>query len=629
MNIYLSLGILVLIAYVVGRIFGRLGFPKIIGYILTGIVFSPNTFDWIPQTMIDQTDALLTICLSFIAFEVGGELRWSAIKKQENVIVGVTVMASFIPFLLITGGFYLLHILAPGTIPLQNPGIVLVFAILLASLASPTDPTATLAVIHEYNARGKVKNTIVGVAALDDALGVLLFSISVSLGLYLIGSSSAFGAALLEALLHIGGAVVTGIVAAGLMNLFIRFLKDENEGQWIIIIFSLIALCYGVATFLNLDELLACLVMGAVVANRSEHRKIVFNTLERYTEELIFLFFFVLSGLQLEIQSIPAALLPILVFVILRTTGKFAGAYLGAAMAGADAEVRKYTVGGLLPQGGIVIGLALILNRYEAFSGIFDLLLAVVMGATIIHELTGPILAKQSLIKAGEIQLKKDIDKNKISRVTRSKSEARATYNRLSKVYDKLIHPFEKKEKQHGLALLNAQPGETILEIGFGTGNNLVELAKAVGKDGKIFGIDIAERMLEVTRQRLEKARLEERAELKRGDAVQLPYEDNSFDAVFMSFVLDLFDNPDIPKVLEECQRVLKPEGRLVNVSLQKADTLSNNIYETVHEAFPKTVDCRPIPADALLEEAGFTVEEKKDLSMFGLKVSCILASVV
>ncbi len=239
------------------------------------------------------------------------------------------------------------------------------------------------------------------------------------------------------------------------------------------------------------------------------------------------------------------------------------------------------------------------------------------------------MLAKQALTNAGEINPENEKKHETVSRVTRTKAEARAAYNRLSKVYDILIHPFEKKEKQYGLALLDAQPGETILEVGFGTGNNLVEMAKAVGNKGRVYGVDIADRMVEMTREKLKKEGLDEIAELERGDAVQLPYEDDQFDAIFMSFVLDLFDNPDIPKVLEECQRVLKPNGRLVNVSLQKADTLSNNIYETVHEAFPKTVDCRPIPADALLEEAGFTVEEKKDLSMFGLKVSCILASVV
>lgn len=213
-----------------------------------------------------------------------------------------------------------------------------------------------------------------------------------------------------------------------------------------------------------------------------------------------------------------------------------------------------------------------------------------------------------------------------VCRVPRSKEEARAAYNRLSKIYDTLIHPFEKTQKQAGLDCLDAKPGEKILEVGFGTGNNLLAIARPVGKKGGVAGIDISDEMVRIARQKLEKEGLSGNARLTRGDATQLPYEDNAFDAIFMSFVLDLFDNPDIPLVLKECKRVLKEGGRLVNVSLQKADTLSNRLYEILHNAFPAMIDCRPIRAGRSLEEAGFTVVEEKDLSMWGLKVRCVRA---
>lgn len=217
----------------------------------------------------------------------------------------------------------------------------------------------------------------------------------------------------------------------------------------------------------------------------------------------------------------------------------------------------------------------------------------------------------------------------KVCRVPRSKEEARAAYNRLSKIYDTMIHPFEKTQKQAGLDCLDAKPGEQILEIGFGTGNNLMEIARAVGEKGAVAGIDISDEMLRIARRKLEAKGLSNNARLMRGDATRLPYEDNAFDAIFMSFVLDLFDNPDIPLVLKECKRVLKKNGRIVNVSLQKADTLSNRLYENLHNAFPSLIDCRPIRAGRSLEDAGFTVLEEKDLSMWGLKVRCVLAVVL
>ena len=275
---------------------------------------------------------------------------------------------------------------------------------------------------------------------------------------------------------------------------------------------------------------------------------------------------------------------------------------------------------------GIVIGLALALNRYDSFSEFFDLLLAVVMGATVIHELVGPLLAKQALTKAGEIGPKREKPKREMSRVRRSGDEARRAYNRLSRVYDTFIHPFERTTKNRGLELLNVQPGEVILEMGFGTGNNLLQIAEAVGEKGQVYGIDIADKMVEITRAKLEAGGLSHLVDLRRGDALKLPYEDSYFDAVFLSFVLDLFDNPDLPVVLGECRRVLKPEGRLVNVSLQQADTLANDLYVTIHETFPRLVDCRPIPAATLLEEAGFRIEQAEERSMLGLRVGCVRA---
>ncbi|WP_445664661.1 cation:proton antiporter [Fodinibius sp. AD559] len=404
MNTLLVIGFLIVVGYFAGRFCETIGIPKVIGYIFTGILFSPNTMDWISPDFIVNTKPLLSISLAFITFEVGGELKWSKIKKREKDIFGITLMASIVPLVLIVGIFYLSGLIFSWYLPFTDLSVILAFSLLLAALASPTDPTATLAVIHQYKVEGIVKDTILGVAAIDDALGIFVFSLGIAVSSFLLQETGNLQHSLYFALHHIGGGILVGLVIALIMKIFLNYNnKIKGEGNWIIITFSLIAICYGTAAFMEMDELLACMVMGMIVVNTSENHKLVFETIERYTEELIFLFFFVLSGLQLNVQMIPQALLPILLFVLLRMVGKYSGSYLGAAIVKSEPKIKKYTAGGLIPQGGIVIGLVLLLNQYEAFSVFYDILLAVVMGSVILNEIIGPLAAKYSLQKAGEI----------------------------------------------------------------------------------------------------------------------------------------------------------------------------------------------------------------------------------
>jgi len=215
-----------------------------------------------------------------------------------------------------------------------------------------------------------------------------------------------------------------------------------------------------------------------------------------------------------------------------------------------------------------------------------------------------------------------------ISRVLRSKQEARATYNRLSRWYDLLEGWSETKSKNEGLQGLDVAKGEQVLEVGFGTGHGLVALAHQVAKSGKVYGLDISEGMLQVARKRVAKADLLDRVELRIGDAEAMPFGDDSFDALFMSFVLELFDTPQIPVVLQECRRVLRSGGRISVVALSKEGDAGvvRQLYEWTHKQFPRFVDCRPIFVQRALENAGFQVVQTAKESMWGLPVEIIVA---
>jgi len=215
-----------------------------------------------------------------------------------------------------------------------------------------------------------------------------------------------------------------------------------------------------------------------------------------------------------------------------------------------------------------------------------------------------------------------------ISRVTRDREAARASYDRMSGWYDLLAHPSEKKYTELGLRMLSVQEGETVLEIGFGTGHAIVTLAQSAGDSGWVYGVDISEGMRGIALSRVERAGLAARVDLRRGDAASLPFEASMFDAVFMSFTLELFDAPDIPVVLCECRRVLKPGGRICVVALSKRGKagVMVRLYEWAHAKFPNVVDCRPIYVQRALEDAGFHVVASAESSMWGLRLEIVLA---
>lgn len=215
-----------------------------------------------------------------------------------------------------------------------------------------------------------------------------------------------------------------------------------------------------------------------------------------------------------------------------------------------------------------------------------------------------------------------------ISRVARTKEEARAAYDKLSRWYDLLAGSSEKEFKEEGLRYLAASPGEQVLEIGFGTGECTLALAQSIGTTGHIYGIDISEGMLNIASRRLERAGLSDRVQLRRGDAAQLPFETKTFDAVFSSFTLELFDTPEIPVVLAECLRVLKVGGRICVVGMSRAEQpgIALRLYEWAHRIIPNYVDCRPIFVEKAVRNAGFEIKSTRTKSMWGLPVDLVLA---
>ncbi len=216
-----------------------------------------------------------------------------------------------------------------------------------------------------------------------------------------------------------------------------------------------------------------------------------------------------------------------------------------------------------------------------------------------------------------------------VSRVTRTKVQAKASYDRMSPFYDYFAGVFERNYRNMALKRLNIARGEIVLEVGFGTGHCLKQMAEAVGEEGRVYGIDISSGMLAISKRRLERAGLWNRVELTCDDAMKMPYTDNQFDAVFTSFALELFDVPEIPQVLAEIRRVLRPNGRVGIISMAKEDNTSLLLrsYEWMHEKLPQYVDCRPIYVEQSIKDAGFEIQHKERVSLLGLPGDIVIGT--
>jgi ubiquinone/menaquinone biosynthesis C-methylase UbiE len=203
-------------------------------------------------------------------------------------------------------------------------------------------------------------------------------------------------------------------------------------------------------------------------------------------------------------------------------------------------------------------------------------------------------------------------------------------YDRIADAYDLIADSNERAARQAGVQALALKPGEAALELGFGTGNEILDLAGLVGSTGKVAGIDISAGMLAVAKRKLAANVPAAPIDLRVGDARSLPLPDVSFDAVYTSFTLELFPEADIPVVLAEARRVLKPGGRLGVVSMatvrpgRRTSTLER-VYVWMHRHFPHLVDCRPIDTEGVLSAAGFKIAAVRDLEIWTMPVRVVV----
>jgi demethylmenaquinone methyltransferase/2-methoxy-6-polyprenyl-1,4-benzoquinol methylase len=207
----------------------------------------------------------------------------------------------------------------------------------------------------------------------------------------------------------------------------------------------------------------------------------------------------------------------------------------------------------------------------------------------------------------------------------------RTFYDRISDAYDLISDAGEHTARLKGIELLKVQPGEKVLDVGYGTGSAVIELARHAGNTGKVYGVDISPGMQRVAQKKVAAANVPASVQLDVGSALKMTYADGMFDAVYTSFTLELFPDDDIPVVLAECKRVLRPGGRLGVVAMASVlagdkDSALEKTYKWTHRHFPHIVDCRPIDVEKVVQAAGFKLTADDRLAIFTMPVAAIVA---
>lgn len=396
MHTLFYLGIIFVLGALVEWLSPKLSLPKVVGYLILGLIIGPQILGVIPESFVVNSHFVIDLALSLIAVMIGGNLKLSVLKEIGTQVGLITLFEASSAFLLVSIGFYLLA----GFLNFPSDH-ALVIPVLFGGLAAATAPAATIAVVHELKAKGKLTMTLLGVVALDDAMALLLFAFAVTVGGSIIGIGDFNAIVLTDTLQTIFYSTLVGIGGAVISTLLDK-LFIHHKGMETISTLGMVFIVYSLNGAWGLEPLFSALVMGIVLANISKDFDLIEEEIDNHLEEVIFMLFFILSAMQLKIgmlASIPSVLVA---YIVLRFIGKSAGAYVGAKLSGADKNVQRYLGLGLFPQAGLAIGLALSLQDEAGFETVAPYILNVIIATTIIHELLGPVLTRYVLKKTKE-----------------------------------------------------------------------------------------------------------------------------------------------------------------------------------------------------------------------------------
>ncbi|NLY43809.1 MAG: cation:proton antiporter [Clostridiaceae bacterium] len=386
LNIYTYLAIAIILSLLSSKLMKKLKLPNVTGYLIFGLLAGPYCLNLLPRGVINELSIIPDIALGFIAFSIGAEFKLSYLKSVGKAPVIIAFFEAFGAVFAVD----LILILIGNDIP---------FSLVLGAIAAATAPAATLMVVRQYKAKGPVTNTLLPVVAIDDAVALIAFGLSVAVAKAINTKGSvSLASTLLQPLIEIFGAFVFGAILA----VIIKYLTDwfTGRGNRLSVAIAMVLICIGISDIAGFSPLLACMTMSAVYVNLSAVSDKVLEQVDRITPPIFMLFFFI-SGANLDIGILPSVGVTGTLYVVFRVIGKILGSAAGATISNTEPVVKKYLGYTLIPQAGVAIGLAGISMSVVPEYG--SQIQTIILSGTVIYELIGPVITKMALKKAGEI----------------------------------------------------------------------------------------------------------------------------------------------------------------------------------------------------------------------------------
>ena len=370
--ILVSLSVMLLAGFLVTRLTKLCKFPNVTGYIIAGILIGPSLLGAVPQTLIGNMSFVSDIALAFIAFGVGKFFKLDVLKATGKSTVVITLFESMLPGILVFLMSFFIF------------GMDLGFSLVLGAISTATAPASTMMTINQYHARGHFVDTLLQTVALDDAVCLLVFSVAAAVASSTENGSVAFWDIALPILYNIAALIVGALCGFILSKLLTPARSKDNR---LILAVAMLLGISGVCSAVGISPLLSCMV---------------FHQINGFTPP-IFSLFFIVSGMNLDLNALKTFGLLGFAYFIIRIVGKYIGAFAGCAVMNESKNTRNYLGFALIPQAGVAIGLAFLGSRLlPAEMG--QLLLTVILASSVLYELVGPVCAKFAILRSGSVK---------------------------------------------------------------------------------------------------------------------------------------------------------------------------------------------------------------------------------